>query len=285
MSQPPPTFASEMKKTRIIVLCACLGLLSARDLEAQRIKGSDTVLPVSQQAAEAFMQENPEALVTVTGGGTGVGISALVEGTTDLAQASRRIRFDEKQKLRARGKTLVEVELAYDGLAVIVHPSNPVTRLTREELEGIFTGKIKNWRELGGPDLKIVPYARETSSGTYEIFKEKVLRHRNYMSGIMSLPATGAIVQSIGQTRGGIGYVGLAYLHPGLQAVALSFDGGQTYVEPTVENATAQSYPLVRPLYYYYTKDKEAGLLPFLDYVLSAGGQARVKAIGFVPVR
>ncbi|MDR3338659.1 MAG: PstS family phosphate ABC transporter substrate-binding protein, partial [Candidatus Symbiothrix sp.] len=171
-------------------------------VEAQKIKGSDTMLPLSQKGAEGFMKAHPTQTVTVTGGGSGVGISALLEGTTDLAQSSRKIKFDEKQKLRESGKTVKEVIAAYDALAVVVHPANKVERLTREQLGGIFTGKITNWKEVGGEDMKIIPYARETSSGTYEFFKESVLKNKNYKNGIMSMPATGAIIQSVGQTKG-----------------------------------------------------------------------------------
>ncbi|MDR2010903.1 MAG: PstS family phosphate ABC transporter substrate-binding protein [Bacteroidales bacterium] len=255
---------------------------SVFETQAQKIKGSDTMLPLSQKEAEAFMKKNPSKTVTVTGGGSGVGISALMEGTTDLAQLSRKIKFDEKKKLQEKGKTVKEVTVAYDALAVIVHPSNKVTNLTREQLEGIFTGKIKNWKEVGGTDMPIVPYSRETSSGTYEFFKESVLNKKNYMPGIMSMPATGAIVQSISQTKGAIGYVGLAYLNKSVKAVHVSYDGGKTFVEPSVANAKNETYPIVRPLYYYYDTKSEAKVKAFIDFVLSAEGQKIVSEIGFI---
>ncbi len=265
--------------TVIISLCVVF------NATAQRIKGSDTMLPLSQKEAESFMKANPSQTVTVTGGGSGVGISALLEGTTDIAQLSRKIKFDERQKLQASGKTVKEVIAAYDALAIIIHPSNKVTKLTREQLEGIFTGKITNWKEVGGDDLKIIPYSRETSSGTYEFFKESVLKHKNYVNGIMSMPATGAIIQSVSQTKGAIGYVGLAYLNKNVKAIQVSYDGGAKYVQPTVENAKNQSYPIVRPLYYYYLVASEKKVRPFLDYVLSAQGQKIVSETGYVPVK
>ena len=271
-----------MKK---ILLTAAVALATISAAQGQKIKGSDTVLPLSQQEAESYMKTNRQAAVTVTGGGSGVGISALLEGTTDIAQSSRKMKFDEKQKLQAQGKTVKEVIIAYDALAVIVHPGNKVTNLTREQLEGIFTGKITNWKEVGGDDLKIVPYSRETSSGTYEFFKESVLQNRNYMNGIMSMPATGAIVQSIGQTRGGIGYIGLAYLNNSVKAIRVSYDEGKTYTEPSVANAKNETYPIVRPLYYYYVTSSEAAVKPFIDYVLSAPGQKIVGEIGFITVQ
>lgn len=264
---------------------ATIALLFATALCAQRIKGSDTVLPLSQLAAERFMKLHPNRHTTVTGGGSGVGISALLTGNTEIAQASRRIKFDEKQKLKAAGKEIVEVVAAYDALAVVVHPSNPVKRLTREQLEGIFMGRIKNWKEVGGCDLRIIPYARETSSGTYELFRENVLKHKNYMSGIMSMPATGAIVQSVGQTPGAIGYIGLAYLTPRLKAIDISYDQGRTYVSPTFDNARRKLYPIIRPLYFYYEAANAPKVRNYLDYLLSPAGQRLVEETGFVAVQ
>lgn len=271
-----------MKKT---ILTSIVLLTIALTVSAQRIKGSDTVLPLSQKEAENYKKTNPSSNISVTGGGSGVGLSALLAGTTDIAQASRRIKFDEKQKLQEGGKTAKEVIIAYDALAVVVNPGNKVVNLTREQLEGIFTGKIKNWKELGGEDLKIVPYSRETSSGTYEFFKESVLKNKNYMNGIMSMPATGAIVQSVSQTKGAIGYVGLAYLSKDVKAVHISYDAGKTFTEPSVANAKNKTYPVVRPLYYYYEAKSEAKVKPFIDYILSTAGQKTVSEVGFITVK
>jgi phosphate transport system substrate-binding protein len=271
-----------MKKLLLTVSIVAVALFQA---EAQKIKGSDTMLPLSQKAAESFMKANPGTALVVTGGGTGVGIAALIDGSTDLAQASRKIKFDEAQKLQTAGKSYKEVIAAYDALAVVVHPDNKVTNLTREQLEGIFTGKITNWKELGGDDLKIIPYSRETSSGTYEFFKEFVLKNKNYMNGIMSMPATGAIIQSISQTKGAIGYVGMAYISKDVKAVHVSYDKGKTYVEPTVANAKNETYPIVRALYYYYEAKSAAKVKAFIDYILSDAGQKIVAEIGFVTLK
>ena len=250
---------------------------------AQRIKGSDTVLPLTQTLSEIYMNQHPEATITVTGGGSGVGISAMLDGTTDIAMASRRIKFSEKMKLKQSHHEPCEVVVAYDALAVIVNPQNPVKQLTREQLEAIFRGKITNWKEVGGEDAKIIVYSRETSSGTYEFFKESVLHNKNYMSSVLSMPATGAIIQSVSQTRGAIGYVGLAYLNPMIKALAVSYDGGKNYVYPSVESAVAKEYPVVRPLYYYYDKANEAAVMPFIQYIESAQGQAETLKLGFIP--
>jgi len=262
----------------------CTAAMVAQPLISQTIKGSDTALPLTQKEAEAYLKTNKSAKVTVTGGGSGVGISALLDGTTEIAMSSRKIKFDEKLKFQQAEKTVVEKVIAYDALAVIVNPANRVSQLTRQQLEDIYTGKIKNWKEVGGDDLKIVVYSRETSSGTYEFFKEHILKNKNYMSSVLSMPATGAIMQSISQTTGAIGYVGLAYLNEKVKALKVSYDG-KTFVAPSVETVNNKTYPVVRPLLYYYEKKSEAKVSPFINYVLSAEGQAIVKKEGYIPTK
>ncbi|WP_243347969.1 PstS family phosphate ABC transporter substrate-binding protein [Parabacteroides sp. FAFU027] len=268
-----------MKKLVISALMVCALVPS---FQAQKLKGSDTVLPLAQKEAEAFLKKTHKS-VSVVGGGSGVGIAALLDGTTDVAMASRKMKFDEKVKMQEAGSTAVEKVIAYDALAVIVNPSNPVSKLTRAQLEGIFTGKIKNWKEVGGPDMKIIPYSRESSSGTYEFFKEHILKNKNYANGIMSMPATGAIVQSVSQTKGAIGYVGLAYLEKDVKALHVSFDG-KNFVEPSMATAKNKTYPIIRPLFFYINKKKEAACKPFVDFVLSAQGQDIVEKVGYVPL-
>lgn len=268
-----------------ILISVFVAMLAAGSAQAQRVKGSDTLLPLTQELAEDYLEEHPEGEVIVTGGGSGVGIAALMENTTDIAMASRRIKFGEKMKFAEAGLQAREVIVAYDALAVVVNPSNPVTQLTREQLEDIFRGKITNWKEVGGEDRKIVVYSRETSSGTYEFFKESVLDNKNYMSSILSMPATGAIIQSVKQTKGAIGYIGLAYLNRYVKPLAVSYDGGEHYAVPSVETAADGSYPIVRPLYYYYDAAKEQTVRSFISYALSSVGQKSVLEQGFVPVR
>ena len=270
-----------MKVRRSLLIALSLLSISA---SAQRIKGSDTVLPVAEQTAERFMNQHPDTRVTVTGGGTGVGISALLDNTTDIAMASRPIKFSEKMKIKSAGEDVAEIVVAYDALAVVAHPSNPVKQLTRQQLEDIFRGKITNWKQVGGDDRKIVVYSRETSSGTYEFFKESVLKNKNYMASSLSMPATGAIIQSVSQTKGAIGYVGLAYVSPRVKTLSVSYDG-KHYAAPTVENATNKTYPIVRPLYYYYNVKKKAEIDPLIQYILSPDGQDIIKKSGYIPVK
>ncbi|MDB5014845.1 MAG: phosphate transporter substrate-binding protein [Daejeonella sp.] len=249
------------------------------------IKGSDTVLPLSQKEAEVFGKANADARITVTGGGSGIGFTALIDDNTDIAMASRKIKVDERLKLEQAGKAFKEVIIAHDALAVILNPANKVSQLTREQLEGIFTGKIVNWKEVGGDDLKIVVYSRETSSGTYEFFKEHVMNKKNYASNVLSLPATGAIVESVSQTKGAIGYVGLAYLEKNIKPLKVSFDKGKNYTAPSMEAAKDHSYPIARPLYYYYLDTKETTIKPFVDFILSTEGQKIVTEVGYVPIK
>lgn len=270
-----------MKKL-IVALTALVTMVTGAS--AQKLKGSDTLLPLVQKESEAYLATHKGTNITITGGGSGVGISALMDGTADIAMSSRKIKFDEKVKLQEAGKAPLEVVVAYDALAVVVNPANKVTNLTREQLEGIFTGKIKNWKEVGGEDMKIVAYSRETSSGTYEFFKADVLKNKNYMASILSMPATGAIIQSVSQTKGAIGYVGLAYLNKNVKAVHVSYDG-KNYIAPSFENAKSKTYPVVRPLYFYYVKGTEKTVKTFTDYILSDEGQIIVKNVGYIPVK
>ncbi len=262
---------------------AILFLNSVPNISAQRIKGSDTLLPLTQKLSEEYISAHPSTKITVTGGGTGVGISSILENTTDIAMASWQIKFGEKMKTRKAKRDLSEFIVAYDALAVIINPANPVSRLTRKQLEGIFRGKITNWKQVSGKDMRIVVYSRESSSGTYEFFKESVLDNKNYMSSILSMPATGAIIQSVKQTPGAIGYVGLAYLTPQVKPVAISYDNGP-YALPSLQNAIDKKYPIVRPLYFYYDAANAKAIAPFLKYIESKAGRDIIIKSGFIPV-
>jgi len=271
-----------MKKLISIVVVVALGFtfMSA----TIKIKGSDTLLPLAQKWAEYFMKLNSGSSVTVTGGGSGVGIAALIDGTTDIATASRKIKMDERLKLQEAGRAYKEVAVAQDALSVVVNPLNGVSKLTREQLEAIFTGKYTNWNQVGGADMKIVAYSRESSSGTFEFFKEKVLNKKNFASTCLMMPATGAIIQSVSQTKGAIGYVGMAYVNKTVKALSVSFDQGKNFVAPSMQTAVAKTYPIIRPLYFYYLTTVEAKVKPFVNFALSADGQKIVSAVGYVPL-
>jgi phosphate transport system substrate-binding protein len=271
-----------MKK--IVLVAAILCTTAFGFAQKIVIKGSDTVLPLAQKEAEVYMKKNAGKNVTVIGGGSGVGLAALTDNSTDIAMSSRKIKMDERMKMQDAGRAFKEVIIANDALSVIVNPTNKVSKLTREQLEGIFTGKIKNWKDVGGDDMVIVVYSRETSSGTYEFFKEHVMNRKNYASTVLNMPATGAIIQSVSQTKGAIGYVGLAYLTKEVKDIAVSYDG-KTFVNASVEAAKNKTYPVVRPLFFYYPTSKESMVKPFIDYVLSAEGQKTVDEVGYISLK
>jgi phosphate transport system substrate-binding protein len=248
------------------------------------VKGSDTVLPLTQKEAEEYMKATPGVSISVVGGGSGTGITALLDGTTDICMSSRDLKTEEKLKFTEKQIDVKSATIGYDALSVIVHPGNKVSQLTREQIEGIFTGAITNWKAVGGDDMPIVAYSRESSSGTYEFFKEHVMSKKNYASTVLNMPATGAIVQSVSQTKGAIGYIGLAYSNTTVKSLKVSYDAGKTFVIPSVEGAKNKTYPIARPLFYFYDAKNEAKVKPFVDYVLSATGQKIVGEIGYVPL-
>jgi len=252
--------------------------------EAQSIflKGSDTVLPLAQAEAEEFMIEYPEKSVTVTGGGSGVGIAALIDGEVDIATASREMKAEEIEAAEANGITPVETTIAYDGITVIVNPENPVTELTFDQLRGIYNGSISNWKDVGGEDQDIVVLSRDSSSGTYEYFKEEVLLEDEYRPDALTQPATGGIVSEVSQNANAIGYIGVAYLDDSVKA--LSLDAGNGFEAPSSENILSGAYPLARALY-FYTDGEPSGLTKeFVDFVLSETGQNLVTEVGYFPV-
>jgi len=268
-----------MKK---LVLGISLLVATAAVAQNIKVKGSDTILPIAQEEASVF-NKSGKGSVSVTGGGSGVGIASLVDNTTDIATSSRKMKMEEKIKLTEAGKKVKEVVIGKDALTVIVNPANKVTKLTRQQLEGIFTGKIKNWKEVGGSDMNIVVYSRESSSGTFEFFKEHVLNKKNFASSVLAMPATGAIVQSVAQTAGAIGYIGMAYDNAKVRQLAISYDG-TNYIEPTRENAKNGKYPIIRPLFIYYISTAEAKVKPFVDFVLSKDGQNIVDKVGYLSI-
>ncbi len=284
---------SEYMKSINFILALLLILVSCNnpsqkkqdaDSKSIKVKGSDTVLPVAQKEAESIMKSNPELSITIVGGGSGTGITALMDGNTDIAMSSRDLKGEEKLRLQEKQIQVQVKTIAVDALAVIVHPENKVDKLTREQLEKIFIGEITNWKEVGGDDLKMVVYSRENSSGTYEFFKEHVMDKKNYSSTVLNLPATGAIVQSISQTKGAIGYVGLAYMNNSVKPVAVSYDQGANYIVPSMSTAKDKSYPISRPLYYIYDEKSTEKVKVFVDFCLSAEGQKIVEEVGYIPL-
>jgi phosphate transport system substrate-binding protein len=248
------------------------------------VKGSDTVLPLSQAEAEEFMINNQDSDITVIGGGSGVGIAALIDGEAEIAMSSRTMKDSEKEKAKNNSINPVETIIGWDGIAVVVNPENPVTQLTFTQLKAIYDGNISNWKDVGGEDIKITVISRDSSSGTYEYFKEEVLEGREYRQDALVQPATGAITQEVAQNKGAIGYIGYAYLDDSTKALALD-DGEGTFTSATEEKIFSGEYPLARQLYYYTNGEPQGLTKEFMDYVMSEEGQAIVSDVGYFPVK
>ncbi|MCM8795817.1 MAG: phosphate ABC transporter substrate-binding protein [Candidatus Omnitrophica bacterium] len=263
---------------------------AAKDKNSLQIKGSDTMVNLAQAWAEKFMEKNPGEFIAVTGGGSGTGIAALLSGNCDIAMSSRDIKEKEIALAKQRGIQPYEIKVGLDGLAVVVNPKNPVSKLTLEQLRQIFTGKITNWKEVGGEDLKIVILSREVNSGTHVYFKEHVLRRNDpnskeeFSSSALLLPSSQAIADEVSSNPAAIGYYGMGYLNWRQKALLIAKDENEEYVAPTIENVVNGEYPLSRPLF-FYTNNQPRGLIKrFIDFVLSAEGQEIVLKTDFVPL-
>jgi len=262
-----------------------LALATAAAAKPVSVKGSDTMVILGQRWAEAYMNTTPGQVVMVTGGGSGTGIAALINGTTDICQASRAMRPDEKLKLRDRYQTMgVETPVARDGVTIYVHGSNPVPSLTIAQVRDIYMGRVTNWKQVGGRDATILLYGRENSSGTYGFFKEMVLANRDFADRLQALPGTSAVVNAVSKDPNGIGYGGAAYAK-GVKEVPLKKDDGGAPVLPSLASVSDGSYPLSRYLF-FYTRQKPAGdVKKFVDWVLTPEGQKIVGAVGYYPLK
>jgi phosphate transport system substrate-binding protein len=239
---------------------------------------------LAQRWAENYMKKNAGKKIQVTGGGSGTGISALINGTTDIANASRPMKSDEMAKVRDRFNVLpAETAVAKDGVALYVNEANGVTQLTVAQLKSIYQGDVTNWKAVGGADAPIVIYSRENSSGTYVFFKDNVLKGEDYAASAQTLPGTAAVVNAVAKEKNGIGYGGAAYAK-GVKEVQVVGKDGKGY-SPNAENVKSGKYPLSRPLF-VYTRGKPTGeAKDFIDYCLSAEGQAIVTQVGYFPVK
>jgi phosphate transport system substrate-binding protein len=277
-----------MKKL-IIALVALLTVSSTGAASAAgkaiTIKGSDTMVILVQRWAEEYMKKNPGVTLQVTGGGSGTGLSALQNGTTDVAMASRPMAQKEKEALRARYNTLgTEIPVAKDGIIVYVNPANPVNELSLDQLAQIYTGTTTSWSQVGGRNEPIVLYGRENSSGTYAFFKEKVLEDEDYSPRTQTLPGTSAIVNAISREPKGIGYGGAAYAK-GVKELKLKKSSSTPAFEPNEANVRSGAYPLSRNLFFYTATAPSGELKKFIDWVLSPEGQAIVVKVGYFPVK
>ena len=276
---------------QIGLLAAILAILFApltadlRAAERVTVKGSDTMVILGQRWAETYMAKNPESVIQVTGGGSGVGFAALINGTTDICEASRPIKPKETQSLKARFNVPgVEIPVARDGLTVYLNEANKVSELTMDQLAAIYSGEILNWKEVGGEDAKIIVYGRENSSGTYVYFKDEVLKGEDFAPQVQTLPGTAAIVNAIAKDKQGIGYGGAAYAK-GVKYCAMKADAAAPAYKPDLEHVKSGAYPLSRYLFWYVRNKPSGEIKKFVDFVLSEEGQKVVSEVGYFPLK
>lgn len=290
-----------MKRTLLLLLLASFLVTScgssstdtSSDSPAQYIenKGSDTIVNLALAWAETYQAEYPDVRISVTGGGSGTGIAALINGTVDLANASRQIKDEEVAEAQAKGITPLEHIIARDAIAVIVNPENPVRELTLQQIADIYSGKITNWTEVGGDDRPIVKLSRETNSGTHVYFLETVLRLGDsenktlFSTDTLLLPSSEGIIAEVRQNPNAIGYDGLGYVPHDLIMIAIAKENGGAYVLPSIETVNDKSYPIARDLYMYTNGEPTGTVKEYLDWILSAEAQEIVAELGFVPAK
>ena len=255
-------------------------------------KGSDTIVNLALAWAERYQQEHPEVRISVTGGGSGTGIAALLNGTVDIANASRQIKSEEMQEAQSKGINPVEHVIARDAIAVIVHPDNPVSELTLQQISDIYSGKFNNWQEVGGEDRPIVRLSRETNSGTHVYFLETVLRlgDKNnktlFSTDTLLLPSSEGIINEVRQNPNAIGYDGLGYVPADLKMIAIARQPGDPYVLPSISTVNDNSYPIARDLYMYTAGQSSGAAAAYLDWIMhSDEAHAIVAQLGFVPIK
>ncbi len=276
----------------VIFLCISMSIIGcSRNTNSIQIKGSDTMVNLAEAWVEEYLAENPMASVAVTGGGSGAGIAALLSKSTDITLSSREMQKKEIKMAEERGIEPLETKVAIDGIAVVVNPSNPVNKLTIKQLSDIFTGKIKNWKELGGKNENIVVLSRDRNSGTHVFFLEKIVKlgdKKNpdeFAPAVLMMPSSQAIVEEIMSNPTAIGYIGLGYLNSQQKAIAVAKDEKSPYVLPDIASVKSDKYPISRSLL-FYTNGKPTGKIkPFFDFVLGKTGQKIVLKMDFVPFK
>ncbi|HVN15666.1 MAG TPA: phosphate ABC transporter substrate-binding protein [Anaerolineales bacterium] len=254
-------------------------------------KGSDTIVNLALAWAEQYQTENANIRISVTGGGSGTGIAALINGTVDIANASRQITSDEMSEAKSKGIDPVEFVIARDAIAVIVNPENPVSQLTLQQLSDIYSGKINNWKEVGGDNRPIVRLSRETNSGTHVYFLETVIRLGDpnnktlFSTDTLLLPSSEGIVYEVRQNPNAIGYDGLGYVPSDLKKIAIAKDKNGPYVLPSAGTVNDDTYPVARDLYMYTAGQPTGAVKTYLDWIMSPEAQTIVTKLGFVPIK
>jgi len=243
------------------------------------IKGSTTVLPIAQTAAEAYMKKHPDVNISLSGGGSGDGIKALIDASADIANSSRDLKPEEIKLAKGKGVNPLAHRVAIDAIVPVVHPANPVQDLAIEQLSLIYQGKITNWKEVGGLDKKIVVISRDTSSGTYETWEQKVLHKAKVTPRAQLQASNGAIVQAVSKNKYAIGYIGIGYLNKTVKGLKVSG------IRASAETALSGTYPIARPLFMFTNGQPKGAAADFIKFLLSPAGQKIVKKEGFVPLK
>jgi phosphate transport system substrate-binding protein len=278
------TISRKIIITGLCALCG-LGLVAATAKKTVTVKGSDTMVILAQRWAEQYMAKNSDVTVQVTGGGSGVGISALINGTTDIATSSRPMKKSEMDKVKMRYNSLgFETKVAKDGITLYVNEGNSVSELSLDQIKSIYLGEITNWKDVGGADAKIILYGRENSSGTYVYFRDNVLAGQDYSPTMQSLPGTAAVVNAVSKDNLSIGYGGAAYAH-GVKVVKVKKDASSPAYAATEETIKNNVYPITRFLFMYTKARPEGEAKKLVDWILSDEGQAVVSKVGYFPVK
>jgi phosphate transport system substrate-binding protein len=276
-----------MKNNKILPIMLILAIMASVTAFSQAkitVKGSDTMVILAQKWAELYMKNNPSASVQVTGGGSGIGITALINGTTDICNASRPMKQTEIEKLKARYNTLgVEIPCAKDGVTIFLNEANKVNELTLQQLSDIYTGKVKNWKEVGGNNTEIRLYGRENSSGTYTYFHDEVVK-ADYAPNTQSLPGTAAVVNAVKKDVNGIGYGGAAYAI-GVKNASVKKDANSKAFLPSKESIAKGEYPITRYLYMYLRNRPTGETKKYIDWILGVEGQRVVAEVGYFPIK
>jgi phosphate transport system substrate-binding protein len=270
-----------MKHRHLIIALILLLAISSAFAKPRRLtcSGSTTVLPIAQATAEAFMDKHPDVNISIRGGGSGVGVAALQNGTAQIANSSRTMKAKEISQAKSKGINPTPYAIALDGIAIVVHANNSVANLRIAQIRDIYTGKIKNWKEVGGASLPIVVISRDVASGTFEVFNEKALGGSKVVSSAQLLASNNAVATTVGSTPGGIGYIGLGYLTGQIRTVKVNG------VTPTTKTVQDGSYPLSRKLYMYTNGKAKGDVSSYIAFIQSAEGQKIVVEQGFIALK
>ncbi len=258
------------------------------------VKGSDTMVLLAQRWAEKYMEQHPEVAIQVTGGGSGTGIAALLNKTTDIANSSRQIKAAEENNAREAGIDVEETKVAMDALSIVVHKENPISDLTMNQVKAIYTGAVNNWKDLGGPNQAIVRYSRESNSGTYVFLKEHVLGNHDYAADCQNMPGTAAVATAVAKDPASIGFGGVAYFvtQPDVKIIKIKKDKDSPAISPVAADSKSidfsvvysGSYPIARYLYCYTAGKPKGALGAYMDWIIGPDGQKIAEDLGYIPL-